>query len=137
MGKAHDEIRAAGGDVVAIFQYRAEPTRHFCRQRGVPFDCLGDPEREGYDTVGLEHGKPLDLIGPKSAVGWLKAAAHGNFAGGAQGGDVTQMPGTFVVAPDGTVAFAHYNRDTADNPSNKAVLAAVRKAAAAAEPTPG
>jgi peroxiredoxin len=134
LGGAHEEIRSLGGDIVAVFQYRAEPTFHFCRRRGVPFDCLGDPEREAYHAVGLERGGPLEFLGPGAAVGWLKAAAHGNFAGRPQG-DTAQRPGTFVVAPDGTVAFAHYNRNSADNPSNEEVLEAVR-AAAAVQPTP-
>jgi peroxiredoxin len=130
LGEAHEEIRALGGDVVAVFQYRAEPTFHFCRKRGVPFECLGDPDREAYHAVGLERGGPLEYMGPSAAVGWLKAAAHGNF-GGAPKGDVAQRPGTFVVAPDGTVALAHYNRNSADNPSNAELIDAVRAAAAA------
>lgn len=134
MGKAHEEIRSLGGDVVAVFQYRAEPTFHFCRRRDVPFDCLGDPDREAYRAVGLERGGPLEYLGPSAAVGWLKAAAHGNFAG-VPAGDTSQRPGTFVVAPDGSVAFAHYNRNSADNPPNKKVIEAVR-AAAALEATP-
>jgi peroxiredoxin len=130
LGAAHEEIRALGGDVVAVFQYRAEPTFHFCRKRGVPFECLGDPDREAYHAVELERGGPLEYMGPSAAVGWLKAAAHGNF-GGAPKGDVAQRPGTFVVAPDGTVALAHYNRNSADNPSNAELIDAVRAAAAA------
>jgi peroxiredoxin len=134
LGGAHEEIRALGGDVVAVFQYRAEPTFHFCRKRGVPFDCLGDPEREAYQAVGLESGGLLEYMGPRAALGWLKAASHGNFAGRPKG-DVAQRPGTFVVAPDGRVALAHYNRNSADNPSNAEVVEAVR-AAAALDPMP-
>jgi peroxiredoxin len=126
---AHEEIRSLGGDVVAVFQYRAEPTAHFCRRRGAPFDCLGDPDREAYRAVGLERGGPLEFLGPSAAVGWLKAAAHGNF-GGRPEGDVAQRPGTFVVGQDGRVVLAHYNRNAADNPSNAEVLDAVREAAA-------
>jgi peroxiredoxin len=128
LGKAHEEIRALGGDVVAVFQYRAEPTFHFCRRRGAPFDCLGDPEREAYHAVGLEDGGLLEYMGPSAAIGWVKAAAHGNF-GGVPKGDVAQRPGTFVVAQDGRVVLAHYNRNSADNPSNDEVIAAVREAA--------
>jgi peroxiredoxin len=129
LGKAHEEIKALGGDIVAVFQYRAEPTFHFCRKRDVPFDCLGDPDREAYHAVGLEDGGLLEYMGPSAALGWVKAAAHGNF-GGAPKGDVAQRPGTFVVAPNGIVAFAHYNRNSADNPSNAELIEAVRVAAA-------
>jgi peroxiredoxin len=129
LGEHHDEIRAAGGDVVAIFQYRADPTYHFCRKRDVPFDCLGDPEREGYHAVGLERGSPREYIGPQLAKGFLRAARHGALPGNPEGGDVAQRPGTFVVSPEGTVLYAHYNRDSADNPPMDEMLAAVREAA--------
>ena len=110
---------------MAIFQYRADPSFHFCRKRGVPFDCLGDPEREGYHAVGLERGPAREYIGPQLAKGFLRAARHGAFAGNPQGGDVAQRPGTFVVSPEGTVLYAHYNRDSADHPPLDELLEAV------------
>jgi peroxiredoxin len=124
LGEAYDDIRAAGADVVAIFQYRADPTFHFCRKRDVPFDCLGDPERSGYHAVGLERGPAREYIGPQLAKGFLRAARHGHVGGSPQGGDVAQRPGTFVVSPEGKVLYAHYNRDSADHPPLDAVLAA-------------
>jgi peroxiredoxin len=126
LGEAHEEFRKAGADVVAIFQYRAEPTYNFCRKRDVPFDCLGDPEREGYHAVGLERGPAKEYIGPQLAKGFLRAARHGAFGGSPQGGDVAQRPGTFVVSPAGLVLYAHYHRDSADNPPISDLLAAVR-----------
>jgi peroxiredoxin len=129
LGEAHEEVRALGGDIVAVFQYRAEPTFHFCRRRGTPFDCFGDPGREAYRAVGLERGGLLEYMGPRAALGWLRAAAHGRLPG-VPHGDTAQRPGTFVIAPDGTVAFAHYNRNSADNPHSEDVIAAVRAAAA-------
>jgi peroxiredoxin len=126
LGEHQEEFREAGADIVAIFQYRAEPTFHFCRKREVPFDCLGDPEREGYHAVGLERGSPREYLGPQLAKGFLRAARHGAVAGNPQGGDVSQRPGTFVVSPEGTVLYAHYNKDSADHPKIKDMLEAVR-----------
>jgi peroxiredoxin len=127
LGERYDEIREAGADVVAVFQYRAEPTFHFCRKRKVPFDCLGDPEREGYQAIGLDRGGAREYIGPQLAKGFLRAARKGAFAGNPQGGDVAQRPGTFVVDTDGRVAFAHYSKDSADNPDTEELLAVLRK----------
>jgi peroxiredoxin len=121
LGEAHEQFRAAGADIVAVFQYRADPTHHFCRKRGVPFDCLGDPEREAYHAVGLERGSAKEVIGPQLIGGWLRAARHGALPGIPKG-DTAQRPGTFVVATDGTVAFAHYNKDSADNPDTAELL---------------
>jgi peroxiredoxin len=125
LDQARDEIHAAGGDVVCVFMYRAEPTRNFCRQRKVELDCLGDPEREGYHAVGLERGGARELASPKVALGMLRAARHGAIAGKPEG-DTRQMPGTFVVDPSGRVVYAHYNRDQSDNPPMDAVMEAVR-----------
>lgn len=128
MGQARDEIRAAGGDALAIFQYRAQPTRNFCRQRGVPFDCLADPERDAYRAVGLDRGQARDYITPKVAMSFVKAVRTGGAPG--RPDPHAQRPGTFVVAPGGRVVLAHYNEDPADNPSLDAVLEAVRAGAA-------
>jgi peroxiredoxin len=131
LGEHYEELTETGADVVAVFQYRAEPTYHFCRKRDVPFDCLGDPEREAYHAVGLERGSPKEYVGPQLAKGFLRAARHGAFAGVPKG-DVAQRPGTFIVAPDGTVAFAHYNKDSADNPDTEELLRIVRSLGAKA-----
>jgi peroxiredoxin len=119
LDEALDEIREAGGDVVCVFQYRAAPTRNFCRQRGVELECLGDPELAGYDAVGLERG------GVKELASGLRAAAKGRLPGKPEG-DTALMPATFVVGKDGVILFAHYNRDQSDNPPMEPVLEAVR-----------
>jgi peroxiredoxin len=125
LGEAYDEFRSAGADIVAVFQYRADPTYHFCRKRGVPFDCLGDPERAGYHAIGLERGGAREYIGPQLVKGFVRAARHGALPGKPEG-DVAQRPGTFVVDNDGRVAFAHYNKDSADNPDTAELLRVVQ-----------
>ena len=130
MGEAYEEFRKAGADVVAIFQYRAEPTYHFARKRDVPFDCLGDPERVGYRAVGLDRGPAKEYVGPHLAKGFLRAARHGAFPGRPVG-DVAQRPGTFVVSPEGRVLYAHYHKDSADNPDTQELLELVEGLAAA------
>jgi peroxiredoxin len=126
LSEAHEDFRKAGADVVAIFQYRAEPTYNFCRKRDVPFDCLGDPILEGYRAVGLDRGSVREYVGPQLAKGFMRAARHGALPGNPQGGDVAQRPGTFVVSPEGKVLYAHYHKDSADNPPMDEILEAVR-----------
>ena len=125
MGEAYEEFLAAGAEVVAIFQYRGQPTKNFCRRRGVPFTCLGDPERDLYHAVGLERGTMREYIGPQLAKGFVRAARHGAFAGVPKG-DVAQRPGTFVIGRDDKVAFAHYNKDSSDNPDTAELLRVVK-----------
>ena len=130
MNGAREEIREAGGDVVAVFQYRAQPTRNFCRKRNVEFDCLGDPDRVAYRAVKLEKGSLREWAGPQLFV--RSPTTFLRRGGGLHSVDeMAQRPGTFVVGADGRVVLAHYNEDSADNPSNEAVLAAVRAAAGA------
>jgi peroxiredoxin len=127
LDQARDEIKAAGGDTVAVFQYRAQPTRNFCRQRGVEMDCLGDPERRLYEGVGLERGSARDYMTPKVAMSFVRAVREGGAPGKPE--PTAQRPGTFVVRRDGKVALAHYNADPSDNPSLESVLEALRAAA--------
>ncbi len=131
MSEAHEEIRSAGGDVIAVFQYRAQPVRNFCRQRGATVDCYGDPDREAYRELALAEYSAMDFIGPKQALTTLKAATKGHFVGLPKGGDVKQSPGTFVIGSDGRVLLAHYNGDSADNAPMDEVMDAVRKGAGA------
>jgi peroxiredoxin len=124
LGEAYDEIRAKGGDVVAVFQYRAEPTRNFCRHRNVPFDCLGDPERDAYTQVSLGQGPREEWLGRHILRGWVRTARRGVYPGLVKG-DASLQPGTFVVGTDGRLTYAHYNKDSTDNAPIADVLAAL------------
>jgi peroxiredoxin len=126
LGRSYEDLRAAGGEVVAIFQYRAEPTVSFCRSRGVPFECLGDPSRAGYKAVGLERGERKEYFGLHVTRMWLRAAKVGAYVGKPQG-DIAQRPGTFVVDQGGEVRLAHYNRSSPDNPTIPELLEALKR----------
>jgi peroxiredoxin len=128
MGRAFGDFKQAGADIVAVFQYDAQSTQKFCDGRKVPFDCLGDPDRAAYAEVSLQRGNPAQIVNPKVALRALGAARHGVFAGPPRGGDVAQLPGTFVVDRDGRVVLAHYNSSSSDNPPLADVLDAVRAA---------
>ena len=128
MDQARDEVREAGGDIVCVFQYRSHPTRNFCAQRGVELECLGDPEKEAYEAVGLERGGAKELASPKVALNAVKAAVKGRLPGIPEG-DTALMPATFVVDSGGRVSYAHYNADQSDNPPMDEVLQALRAAA--------
>lgn len=132
LAAADDEIRAAGGRTVAIFQYDAEATTSYCESRGLPFDCLGDPRLEAYAEIGLGNGSIRQLFGWK-VMRRGRQAYKANGLGGPQGGTSKLMPGTFVVDGEGRVELAHYSANAADNPEVDALIAAVGSAAASAE----
>jgi peroxiredoxin len=125
--KSYDEIRRAGGEVVAIFQYGAEATERFCEAREIPYQCLGDPLREGYARVELGRGGIREYLGWRTFKGWVRAARGGVYVGRPQG-DAAQRPGTFVVDSSGRIVLAHYNEHSTDNAPVDQVVAAVRKA---------
>jgi peroxiredoxin len=127
----YEEITAAGGDVVAIFQYGAEATENFCAGRGLPFACVGDPLREAYAELDIRRGRGRELYGWGVIRRALPAVRTAGGTRGPEGGDITQLPGTFVVGRDGRVVLAHYSSNAADNPTMDVVLGAVREAAAA------
>ena len=128
MGKALGDFEAAGAQVVAVFQYSAEATRDFCASRKVPFDCLGDPNREAYAQVEVGRGRRDQVLGRKIAGSYLKTVLRSRVIGSAKAPveEMLQLPGTFVVGSDGRVRFAHYAVSSADNPPVADVLAAVR-----------
>ena len=130
LDKAREEIHAAGGDVVAIFQNPGGEAREFCDERGIGLDCLGDPRRDGYDAVALKKGSWKEYLGPAIVMRQVQAARSG-YKPGLPKGNVAQRPGTFVVGTDGLIVFAHYNIDSSDNPTTDAVLAAIREATGA------
>jgi peroxiredoxin len=128
MGAALPRFEAAGAQLVAIFQYGADATQAFCANRGVPFDCLGDPLREAYNEVSLGRGTRKQLVSWRIARSYVRHAREGNLGVTAKGGDYAQLPGTFVVGTDGRLVFAHYNDSSADNPPVPDVLDAARGA---------
>jgi peroxiredoxin len=127
MGRALGDFEAAGAQVVAIFQYSAEATRDFCASRKVPFDCLGDPDREAYAQVEVGRGRRDQVLSGRIAGSYLKTLLRSRQVGSlGKGEEMLQLPGTFVVGSDGRVRFAHYAVSSADNPPVADVLAAVR-----------
>jgi peroxiredoxin len=131
MGRAIDDFRGAGAEVVAVFQYSAEATRDFCTSRKVPFDCFGDPLREAYAEVEVGRGTRDQVLGRTIAKRYLGVLVKSRVLGSTkakavQGGDMMQLPGTFVVGDDGRVLYAHYAVSSADFAPVDAVLAAVR-----------
>lgn len=132
MGEAREEIEAAGGQIVAVFQYPGDQVREFCDGEDVAFDCLGDPQIEAYRAVGLGKGSFGEYLGAKIIGPTVKAAVKGHFVGDPKGGYVSLQPATFVVDREGRVAYAHYNDDAADNAPTHEVVEAVRRTGEAA-----
>ncbi|MBI1884827.1 MAG: redoxin domain-containing protein [Chloroflexi bacterium] len=118
MRQDDEKFEETGAQVLLVTQGTPEQADQFCRDRHSPFPCFADPEREAYHAFTLERGTFNQVLGPAVVLRGISAALRG-FHTSRSVGDVMQMPGTFVIDRQGTVRFAHYNRDAADNPPNE------------------
>jgi peroxiredoxin len=71
----------------------------------------------------LERGGFAEVMGPAVLMKAALSAARGNF--GPPGGDVFQMPGTFVIDADGVIRLAYRSRDASDLPPTETIFAAL------------
>lgn len=62
------------------------------------------------------------MAGPAVWLPWLRRQAGPEHQGRFGQGDVSQLPGTFVVDMDGVIRYAHRGRRPSDNPPNGEVL---------------
>jgi hypothetical protein len=128
LAKLNPQIEAAGAQIVVVTMGKPAETERFCSERAPGLRCFCDPDAASYRAFGLMRGTNEQLFGP--AV-WLKGAQvtlGGKFEGlpvGRPVGDPFQMPGVFVLAPDGRVAFAYYSRHAGDYPDDAVILRAV------------
>ena len=124
-----EEVDAA---VALIGLGRPEQAAIFCERRRLPFACLTSPDRSAHRAFGLRRGTIAQVAGPVVWAGWIRNQVTGKAQGAFGQGDVSQLPGTFVIDTSGVIRFAHRGRRSNDLPSNDQVLAAVagiRKAA--------
>ncbi len=124
MREAYPAIRAAGGEAVLVTMSEPSALHAFKQQWQLPFVCLADSQQEGYRAFRCPRGRVLDIIGP---VMWWRAikslSRHGL---GRPQGDVTQLPGSFVIDRGGTIRFAHRSQHSADWASPKELIAALQ-----------
>jgi peroxiredoxin len=119
----YSKFTAKGLDVAVVTQGPAERAAELKARHQLPFRCLADPKLDAYRAFGLAKGSLLQIANPILLARAAMSALRGNF--GAPGGDVFQMPGTFVIGSDGKLKFAHRSRDSADYPATAELLAAV------------
>lgn len=101
---------------MSIFQGPAPPVGEYCGQRKVKFECLADPDTSAYRAYGLTKAGIAQLLSPKTVMRGAALYLKGMTTGRPhEGQSVAQMPGTFVIDPDGSVLYAHYNSDPSDN----------------------
>src|SRR5439155_7819768 len=88
--------------VVLVGQGPPAAGKEFVASKKVPFDCLLDPTRAGYRTYGLGRGTLRQVFGPSAMLPMMKAAIEEETRQGLlHGGDLLQLPWTFIVDSSG------------------------------------
>lgn len=95
-----------------------------CTRHAPNIHCLIDTEQMTYQQYGI--GKAT--LGAMVALDVFRESitVTREFGmGDANGGDVTQMPATFVITPTGRFSLAHYSRTIADYPREQQLVDAL------------
>jgi len=126
MQREYGAIQARTAQAVAIAQGTAEEAARFCRAAGVSFPCLGDPEKQIYQSFGLPRGGWREIIvEPMRAGNQAVRAGHRVSLRGSlmRHSDWFQLPGLAIVDRAGMLRYLYRSRHAGDLPSTAAVLA--------------
>jgi peroxiredoxin len=121
---AHDRIRQAGGEVVAIGTGDVDHARAFVADERIPYPVLVDDEARAARAAEVRRVGFLGMFHPASYAGTRRAWRAGHRIGRA-GRRVDQLGSTFVVGPGPVLRYAHRDRHSADHAPLPQVLAAL------------
>ena len=109
-----DEIRAAGVDVLVVTPSRPESVA----AASLPLPTICDPDRVAYRYFGLDRGRWSMFLRWGVLVRYLRLISGGwRPRRGAEGEDMLQLGGDFIVSADRHLLYAHRSNDPADRPA--------------------
>lgn len=109
------EIAGLGVGIVLVFMESLDQSGKFAAEYGLDdVSRLSDPGQRLYAAFNLSRGGVARVAGPRIWWRGLKAVLAGHLPGVPRG-DVTQMPGAFLVH-DGKVVKAYRHETSADRP---------------------
>lgn len=98
---------------------------NYVRDTGLDWPILIDESLALYHAYGMERGTLWQVWGPPSWWAYIKLLARGRRLRRISG-DVLQLGGDVLIAPDGTVRYHYVGRGPADRPSVAELLSVVR-----------
>ncbi len=129
MADRYVDLRALGGEVVAVSFTSPERVAAYLQAHPLPFPAVSDPERAAYRALSLERTSWASFLRLQVIVGYLKLMFRGWKPQAAQkGADVLQLGGDFVIDTAGRLAYAYRSRVPTDRPTIGRLLEAVRAA---------
>jgi peroxiredoxin len=128
----YEEIRALGGEVIAIGTGNVKYAASFVEDEHVPFPVLVDDHSHAARAAQVKRVNfKVLLFDPRSREGAKAARAAGHRIHW-PGKRTNQLGATFVLAPGNTVVYEHIDEHTADHAPLDDVIGAVRNAAGVA-----
>jgi len=122
-----DQLDALGARVVIVYRQQVDFVHRACNRRGVPFDCLSDPDRKLETAANVERfsiGRYV-AFSPRRLFAALRSGSHmGKVTSG-----LLQGRSIFVLDRCGRIVYAHRSLDAADIPPIGDVVAAVESVA--------
>ena len=114
--EARSEIEARGASLVAISEQTAPNSRKSQRQNGLGFPILGDHGGDLAAKFGVRWTLPDYLRTVQKALGADLTQFNGEDSW------TLPMPARYVIAQDGTIAYAEVNADYTRRPEPSAIL---------------
>jgi len=116
------EIEASGSQIVLVHMGREEAAETILAKYKLgDVPRVWDPKVSLYRAFGLEKGALAQLFGPKVWVRGFSAGLLGRHRMGKSDGDVTQMPGVFLVF-HGEILKSYRHQSAADRPDYVALV---------------
>lgn len=129
----YDAYRAAGANVAVIGM--GEPSRavRYAQEQSIRCPVLCNPDRSVYRAYGLLQGDTPHVLFDAPDEFLRREPAAGEELQGSRRGtpralvdDPWQLPGDFVVAPDGTLRLTYRAQYCEDYPDPRVAIAAIR-----------
>jgi hypothetical protein len=131
--RARKDFDEAGIRLAVIGMGTPKQAADFRKAQGVDLPLLVDDERRTYALAGTKVATIDELLGPRVIARGIKHTIKSRLRLGSiavhQGRILNhgaQLGGVLVIAPDGSVRYAHLSEDASDNPSTGEVLAAAK-----------
>jgi len=102
-----------GLEPLVVVQSTEKRVKDYAQKKGVKFSMIPDHERRIYELYGVVKGGLGAFLAPAVTIATIRATLKGNFHGPFEG-DELQKPASFIIDPDGKLAFLEYGRNIAD-----------------------
>ncbi|MBA64095.1 MAG: hypothetical protein CMJ76_17195 [Planctomycetaceae bacterium] len=118
------EFSEAQVKTVVVVMAEPEQALSLIDKFGLTYLVLCDPHQIAYQHFGIQQGRPMQYIGPKTWLAGLRAMIRGGM--GKPSYDIKQMHGTIVIDSSGAVIYRHLGRHSADYTPLADVLSATK-----------